>query len=91
VAADGGLVTRLLVALSAGRPEPAALVDTIEEAAIGERHVAYFLAWLREFLVARLAGDDAETELRIAAEHVRDRYRAEEAHGLAGPPSGDAG
>ena len=39
---------------------------------------------------ARLAGDDAETELRIAAEHVRDRYRAEEAPGPAGPPSGDA-
>ena len=28
---------------------------------------------------ARSAGSDAETELRIAAEHVRDRYRAEEA------------
>jgi tetrapyrrole methylase family protein / MazG family protein len=28
---------------------------------------------------ARLAGDDAETELRIAAEHVRDRYRVREA------------
>lgn len=28
---------------------------------------------------ARSAGEDAETELRIAAEHVRDRYRAHEA------------
>ncbi len=28
---------------------------------------------------ARTAGDDAETELRIAAEHVRDRYRDGEA------------
>jgi tetrapyrrole methylase family protein / MazG family protein len=27
---------------------------------------------------ARLAGEDAETELRIAAEHVRDRYREQE-------------
>jgi tetrapyrrole methylase family protein / MazG family protein len=27
----------------------------------------------------RVTGDDAETELRIAAEHVRDRYRAQEA------------
>jgi uncharacterized protein YabN with tetrapyrrole methylase and pyrophosphatase domain len=27
---------------------------------------------------ARLAGDDAETELRIAAERVRDRFRARE-------------
>ncbi len=27
----------------------------------------------------RVTGDDAETELRIAAEHVRDRYRAREA------------
>ena len=27
---------------------------------------------------ARRAGDDAESELRIAAERVRDRYRAQE-------------
>jgi uncharacterized protein YabN with tetrapyrrole methylase and pyrophosphatase domain len=26
----------------------------------------------------RRAGDDAESELRIAAEHVRDRFRAQE-------------
>jgi tetrapyrrole methylase family protein/MazG family protein len=29
----------------------------------------------------RRSGDDAESELRIAAEHVRDRYRAREADG----------
>jgi tetrapyrrole methylase family protein/MazG family protein len=33
---------------------------------------------------ARLAGDDAETELRIAAEHVRDRYRAHESAEIGG-------
>jgi tetrapyrrole methylase family protein/MazG family protein len=48
---------------------------------------------------ARTAGDDAETELRIAAEHVRDRYRAGEASAppaapgppadVATPPPGD--
>jgi tetrapyrrole methylase family protein/MazG family protein len=36
------------------------------------------------------AGDDAETELRIAAEHVRDRYRAGEAD-PAVPRPGDTG
>ncbi|HEX6567569.1 MAG TPA: MazG family protein, partial [Acidimicrobiales bacterium] len=36
---------------------------------------------------ARLAGEDAETELRIAAEHVRDRYRAQEPSGSAGARS----
>ena len=39
---------------------------------------------------ARAAGDDAETELRIAAEHVRDRYEsAEVPHSAArdGPPA----
>ncbi|HEX5947650.1 MAG TPA: MazG family protein [Acidimicrobiales bacterium] len=39
---------------------------------------------------ARSAGDDAETELRIAAEHVRDRYRAgEAAEAPAGPEGND--
>ncbi|HEX6418303.1 MAG TPA: hypothetical protein VFZ77_07395, partial [Acidimicrobiales bacterium] len=33
---------------------------------------------------ARRAGEDAETELRIAAEHVRDRFRARESP--ASPP-----
>jgi hypothetical protein len=32
----------------------------------------------------RLAGDDPETELRLAAEHVRDAFRAREAHGTPG-------
>ena len=39
---------------------------------------------------ARSVGDDAETELRIAAEHVRDRYRAgEAAEAPAGPEGND--
>jgi tetrapyrrole methylase family protein/MazG family protein len=38
---------------------------------------------------ARLTGDDAETELRIAAEHVRDRYRAQEPAGSVVPGSAD--
>ena len=32
----------------------------------------------------RLTGEDPETELRLAAEHVRDRFRAREAHGPPG-------
>jgi tetrapyrrole methylase family protein/MazG family protein len=46
---------------------------------------------------ARTAGDDAETELRIAAEHVRDRYKSAEAvvsdapGDAAVPPRGDSG
>ena len=39
---------------------------------------------------ARSRGDEAETELRIAAEHVRDRYRAgEAAEAPAGPDAAD--
>ena len=30
---------------------------------------------------AARSGDDAETELRVAAEHIRDRFRAHEKHG----------
>lgn len=37
---------------------------------------------------ARVAGDDAETELRLAAEHVRDRFRAHEATDAGPGPSG---
>jgi tetrapyrrole methylase family protein/MazG family protein len=40
---------------------------------------------------ARRAGDDAETELRLAAEHVRDRYRAHEAGGGDPGPGVDPG
>ena len=30
---------------------------------------------------AARSGDDAETELRVAAEHIRDRFRVDEKHG----------
>jgi MazG family protein len=38
----------------------------------------------------RLTGEDAETELRLAAEHVRDAFRAQEG-GSVVPESGDSG
>jgi tetrapyrrole methylase family protein/MazG family protein len=40
---------------------------------------------------ARAAGDDAETELRLAAEHVRDRFRAHEGANAAPPGPGATG